>query len=270
MSAALRTATFDYRAYVGDELARRRGANPRYSLRGFAKTLGLDAGYLSKVLSGQMPLSLGAAKKVVAALKMSDAEAQLLIEAIADGARERHDRVAAPRERAPVSRQEVDADAYAVIADMHHYAILEATYLPDFEPDARWVARRFGITKLEAEYALARLVRLGLLGYVDGVLKKTSRFVTTKDKSYSTPALRQSQRQILKSAMKALDHDPIERRSANGMTMAIDPAKLPLAKQMIRDFMAHLCEVVEAGEQKEVYQLSVQFFSLEQNLVPST
>ena len=70
----------------------------------------------------------------------------------------------------------------------------------------------------------------------------------------------------MRGAVIALENDPLERRSTTGMTMAIDPSKLPVARKLIEDFMFKLCEVLESGERAALYQLSVSLFSLDGRL----
>jgi uncharacterized protein (TIGR02147 family) len=248
-------AILDPQTFLKNELGRRQSNNRRYSLRAFADALGLNPGYLSRVLSGQTTMTVGAAKRVVLALRLSDAEAKGLIAGAMRAKQLKAVAKSAPGldpEAPPPRAQEIEADAYAIISDMHHYALLEATFLDDFQADPRWLGRRLGITTLEAQYAVDRLLRLGLLKTDAG----------TKDKGKTTSALKKSQRQILRMALNALESDPIETRSSTGMTMSIDPAKLPLAKQMIQSFMEQLCEFLESGERREVYQLAVNLFGV--------
>lgn len=259
---ALAEITFDPRQVLVAELERRKRRNARYSLRGFAADLGVDAAQLSKILAGKAPLSVSAAQKVARALGFDDGEANQFIESAAEGLKRRVLKKDRP-EATPV--RELDADAYALISDMHHFLILEATFLEDFESDARWLAKRLGKTVIETEHAMARLVRLGLLRQEGGTLKKVDRHVTTSDKQLTTPALKDSQQQILRATQRALVQDSLETRSTTGMSMAIDPEKIPVAKRMIQSFMEQLCTYLESGERKAVYQLSVSLFSGERN-----
>jgi uncharacterized protein (TIGR02147 family) len=66
------------------------------------------------------------------------------------------------------SAQTLGLDAFHLIADWYHYAILELCTCEDFEPRAEWVAERLGITANETELALERLQRLGLLEITKG------------------------------------------------------------------------------------------------------
>ena len=60
-----------YRVFLLEELRRRKGKNARYSLRGYARALGVDVGFLSKLLSGKALLSLDLADRVAKKLKIT-------------------------------------------------------------------------------------------------------------------------------------------------------------------------------------------------------
>jgi transcriptional regulator with XRE-family HTH domain len=56
----------------------RKDKNPRYSLRAFARSLGVSSGQLSEILSGKRPLSHKLARRVSIALALTENESQEL------------------------------------------------------------------------------------------------------------------------------------------------------------------------------------------------
>ena len=46
-----------FQSILADEFARRRGANPRYSLRAFASSLGMEHSTVSQLLRGRRPIT---------------------------------------------------------------------------------------------------------------------------------------------------------------------------------------------------------------------
>ena len=60
-----------YRTLLLNEFTARIARNKRYSKRAFAKRLGVDNGYLSKLLSGKILLSLDVAGKMAEKLALS-------------------------------------------------------------------------------------------------------------------------------------------------------------------------------------------------------
>lgn len=246
---------------LSSELKRRKAANSRYSLRAFARSVGIDASLFSKILKGHIP-TVATAERIADGLGIASDERAAFLKSLVD-ARAEAEAAALPGAKAPEQTREIGADEFQVISRLYHYGLLEMTYLADFSPDPRWIARRLGITKLEAQYAIDRLLRLGLLERRDGTLVKTSKMLATKDKARTGPALIERQKETLKLAALALERVPIERRSANGMTMAIDPAKLPIAKALIIKFAEELCQVLEVGERTALYQLTMHLFPLD-------
>ena len=65
MSLPVNQKYFDYRLELKQVFQERRGRNPRYSLRSYARDLDLGVATLSQVLSGKRHLSVKNAKKVV-------------------------------------------------------------------------------------------------------------------------------------------------------------------------------------------------------------
>ena len=65
--------------FLRRELDRRLSTNPRYSLRAFARHLGMSPGELSEVLREKRPMSAKACQKVSRALDLSPAEFKQLL-----------------------------------------------------------------------------------------------------------------------------------------------------------------------------------------------
>ena len=101
------------------------------------------------------------------------------------------------------------------------------------------------------------VARLGLIDQKAGKLRKTNKDLRTTD-GISSAALRKSHKESILQAAETLDNVPVDERDITSMTMAIDPAKLPLAKKLIRDFRYRLADLLECGARTEVYNLNVQ------------
>ena len=69
----------DYLIYIFNE---RKEKNPRYSLRAFARSLGVSSGQLSEILSGKRPLSHKLARRISIALALTDSEGQRLLQLV--------------------------------------------------------------------------------------------------------------------------------------------------------------------------------------------
>jgi uncharacterized protein (TIGR02147 family) len=265
-----------FREIIHQELAARTGRNPAYSLRAFAKGIGVSPGTLSQILNGKRVPSVRLTKKLIQTLGLNPKETLAFLHSVATAHRGRtlqrksrffHGFQMSVPEPADDAK-ELSLELFQVISDWYHYAIMMLVETEDARLEPRWIAAQLGIGITEATLALNRLLKLGLLKRVNGRLKADGAYLTTADKNLTTPALRKHQRQILEKALASLDNDPLEVRSSNSLTMAIDPDRLPKAKLMIEKFNRELCAYLEGGKRKRVYQLSVNLFPMQKTRSP--
>lgn len=224
--------------YLRQELLRRRSRNIRYSLRAFALLLGVSPSFLSKVMNGKKAVSEETFMKMASRLHLDDDQIEIF-------------RVKLPGFKpSRMIFTPVDADRFQYISDWHHYAILEAVTLEDFEASPEWLGRKFGISEHRARIALNRLLRLGYLS------RKPSGEIARKVENHTTAALptpsgacREHERQILELAIQALDGTDISRRDQSSMTLAIPSSRITEAREKIDQFRREMCLIAEASVQ---------------------
>lgn len=265
-----------YQQKLKSELAGRCERNPRYSIRAFAKALNVDVGALSRILSGKQIPSFKLAQTLLAALNLEAEELDQFMDSVAETQKGRNLERLSPLVRKYKTKltdakpSDLSIDLYRILADWYHVAILELTFTDEFQPNPRYIAKELGITVTEASLAVGRLESFGLLKIEDGIYSKTNAALSTADKHLSTPALRKNQKQFLDKAIHSLENDPIQERSITSMTMAIDPEKLPIAKQMIREFNQSLCKFLESGKRKRVYNMEIALYPLQVKTQPKS
>lgn len=120
-----------FRELLGDRLAHARARNARYSLRAFARDLGLHHGTLSQLLSGRRPASVRQIRAIGARLGLDDACI------------------------ARCCAHELDAVVRAIAAR------------PELRHDSRWIAERTGLSVDAVNAALHRLLSTGALRMVE-------------------------------------------------------------------------------------------------------
>lgn len=256
----------DYREFLKDSLEQRSQKNPKYSLRAFARDLDLAPQILSAVFNNKKGISVEVASKIATRLGLNEQESNYfcdlvdLTHARSVGAR----KIAAlrlARYKQELKFQNLKMDAFRLISDWYHYAILELTFVQGFKSDTAWIAKRLKISQHEAQQAVERLLRTGLLIEEKGQYTKAETHHTTTH-DVPSEAIRNFNRQILQKATDALTFQDVSERDLTTMTMAIDVKKIPEAKKRIRAFRHELTEFLETGERKEVYCLSLQLFRL--------
>jgi uncharacterized protein (TIGR02147 family) len=156
-TVATSTAPGTFRLYLQAELARRCAGNPQYSLRAFARHLGIDHATLSQLLRCKRRFTRDTIERLGNRLGL---DAHVLADYIACEDQTGHLRRSAG---ALQEVQQLAHDTANLISDWYHLSILELLQLPQFQADSRWIARVLGITPDEVNIAVTRLVRLGLL-----------------------------------------------------------------------------------------------------------
>ncbi len=242
----------DVQTLIRSELARRTARNPRYSLRAFAKASGISHTVLSLVMNGKRQLSRKAAIKLADFLALAPEARAALISS--------RDVAGVP---SPIEYQQISLDTFAVISDWYHYAILSLLDVPGSRFEAKWIARALAISENEAQLAIDRLLRLGLVEVdVKGVARQAGKPLKIENTN-STAATRQFHRQLLEKALDAIEGVMPDERDYSAMTFAMDPSLVPYARKKVQAFRRELSAELEAkGNAKAVYQLTVQVFPL--------
>ncbi len=230
----------EFRVWLQDEFSRRCRTNSSYSLRAFAKQLDFDSSTLSQILSGKRKVSDKIVQKV-------------------------YDKLGQPpikNENTSSQYMLLSMDAFTVISDWYHYAILDLTLIKNFKSDPVWISSQLGISQLEAKLAIERLLRLGMLVQKYGKLKLSKVTNTNYIEGQTSSAHKEYQRQIITKALHAIDNCPQDRKDITSMTMAANSKKIKEAKEKIKKFRRELCAFLEDGEKDSVYQMGVQLYPL--------
>src|SRR5437868_10916749 len=82
-------STNDFRTFLEQELTRRSSANPNYSLRAFARDLGVDSSFLSKLLNGKRSMTARTIYTLAPRLALSEEQIQGFVQK-ANGRRRRY------------------------------------------------------------------------------------------------------------------------------------------------------------------------------------
>ena len=253
----------DIRIYLQDELVRRCKKNPKYSLRAFAKVLGLESSALSKILAGKRSVSREMLKRFAQKLALSPKD----LKTFEANLSETRGRPRAGEEtpiNAALNYQQLALDHFQIISEWYHFAILELTAIEGFQPSYAWVARTLGISVSEARAAVERLERMEMLEITDDGkwIDRAGNLTNIAAPDFSAAALRKMQTQFLAMAIDAIEGVSPELRDNTGMTMAIDRAKIPEAKKRIAKFRRELCAYLQSGKKDSVYQIGIALYPL--------
>jgi uncharacterized protein (TIGR02147 family) len=244
-------------ALLSDELRRRAHANPRYSLRSFARHLNLSPGALSEILRGQRDLSLKSVPNVAKAFGLNAVEGLHLLQ-LAQSAKAPPETSLGP---APVPRQALNENVFSLVSEWYHFAILNLFDCEALQWKAAWISARLGISRIQAQMAMDLLLRVGLVERQKGrYFAKNSEVVSPAN--VPSTAVRNYHRQILEKAILALETQNLQERDFGGCGFAIDITQLPALKKELSDFQDRLLAKYAKGKKTEVYFLEMALFKL--------
>jgi uncharacterized protein (TIGR02147 family) len=256
---------FDFRDLIIREFEQRKSRNARYSLRAFARDLGLKAPKLSQILKGACGLSVERGRDIAKKMNLSNEEKELFLVYL-----EAHfSRSALAKGRAKLKLEtslsdlQLALEQFKIIADWHHFAILELIKVPGLSHTAEALGKRLGLDKKTVQTATERLEALGLLQ------KQKDRWVAaeqTVSTTYDIPSkhIQEHHTQVMQKAMSALQEVPVKKRDFSTMMLAIPGDQLEEAKNFINDFKDKFD--LKFGKSKSpdrVYALGIQFFPLD-------
>jgi len=258
-----------YRHILQSEFEKRIARNSIYSLRSFARDLGLTASRLSEIFNEKQGLSKNKAYEICTKLGLIGEERELFILSVqASHARKKVEKLEAQvklQKKLLQREKEVSTDYFKLIEGWHHFAILELSTMQDFESQSKWISKKLGITMNEAEIAIERLIRVGLLEEIDGIYEKKEDFVhTTSD--IPSESIKTYHKQILEKSIDALYFQTVDQRDFSSINFKINKGDIPQIKERIKRFRRNMIEEFSADHGENLYTYSTQLIRLDKDI----
>lgn len=247
-----------YISKLKESLSLRQRSNPSYSLRAFARDLGLDSSTLSQIINGKRSIPAKSSRELALKLNLGVKESTLFVESINRSLTSIDDIKISPLDQ----RFMLDESYHKVIAEWEHYALLDLFDLSDFESSKSYIMRKLDLTETRTEVVINNLLTCGLLiRDEEGKLKKSYPDIRTTEDAKGD-ALNQAHLEELDLAKLKLQQIDKELRDYSSSTFAIDMHKMTEAKTIIREFRQKMTALLKNGEKSDVYMLAIQFFPL--------
>ncbi len=228
------------------EFIKRSQINSSYSIRAYAKYLEVDHSLLSKIMRGKLSLSQKMAYKVGGKLGLT-------ISQINDYIQEKSEKN---------ESEQISEDIFTVMADWYHFAILELIKTKKSSSNVTDLSETLGVSELEIEMALSRLIRLGFI-----FVRKNNIFLQKSNNNWfdhekSSESRKVLQKQLLAKALEAVDKTSFENRINSSLTIAINKNKIKKFSKKIEEFIKESGDFLNGHNKNEVYQLCVAFYPL--------
>lgn len=254
------------RRYVDDRIKK----NPLYSMRAFAKQIGVSPSHLCRVLQGKKNLSSDSALKIAFELNFSIRKREEFLDLVSYETADEHTKQALykkiQKKNYKSQHRTLNIELFSVISDWHHFTIFELAKTAEFKSDPKWIAKKIGLSLTDTKSAIDRLIRVGLLSKLEDdtlIPNEKAEIQTSDDISYL--AIKKHHEQILFKAKSAL-LSPVDSREFQSLQFSLNPKDLKIAKLMIRNFVKEFEDTFKSKNGNEIFQLSLQCFALTKEL----
>lgn len=255
----------DYREWLKGEFARRKEKNPSYSLRAYARDLGLQPPRLSEVLKGKEGISEKTGRRIADRLKLKAKSKKYWLSLVqSQSGRSQLTRLQGQKNLEAIWEAKkysaISEDEFHFVSDWYHGAILELTQVNDFKPDEKWISEALGLPLSTVEAALQRLENLKILKRTKKGkwLVKPEGFMVGGEVPSS--AVRKYHRQLIEKGLVSLLNDPMEKREINSMIVAIPSQRMDEFRQAMGQFIEQFWDRIKDDEKDDLYGLSLQLF----------
>lgn len=262
---------YDFRFLLIKEFQRRKSKNNSYSMRAFARQLSVSPAFICQIFNGKRLLSYEKAIQFSQKLSWPSKRKKLFLSLLqyqkASSEYAKESLLEQIHDFSELNFMELQHDQFQLIAEPHHFAIIELCDLKGFQENPDWIAKRLGITVNQAIDAIDRLKRIGLLVYQNEKLVKSTPRHRIKD--LPSNAIKTFHLKHLKNAENALETQKFEFRDFSGITVALPKSKIPEIKDLIRDFRNKINSFcTKQTHPDSVYHLAVQFYQLDKETKP--
>lgn len=242
----------DVGAYLSQFFEKKRGKNPRYSIRAFARDVGISSGRASELLRGIALPGRILRKRIAEELKLNkNQKNQLNLLA------ENH--VSRRKKNQIKPGFQLDEKEFTLLPEWQHFAVLNILNTADAKPSIAWIASRLALSEATVQDSLQKLMRARLIEEAGGFYKTVHQHLTSTS-TIPSAALRSYNRQMIERALWSLENIPLELRNVTSIMMTANPDNLYKLKVLTNEFKQRAAQLFGEGEATEVYSLCVQIF----------
>ena len=253
---------------LSEVLSERQASNSSYSLRAFARDIGLSPQQLSNVMNGHRGLSIPVAERIAKELNLDSHQKEFFIQSLkAKFSISKNQRIVAQAKLSELQTsggsKSLQLDLFKTISNWYHFALVELIKISKGRKNTiEWFSAKLGIPENEVNLALGRLERLELISKTSQGWKVNQDTVVS-DQGIPTEAVKNFHRQLLEKSIQALAFQNGDERYGSSSTMPVKVKNVNRAKKLIQKFRVDFAKEIsdhEGGE--EIYGLSLQFYRL--------
>ena len=262
----------NYRSFLRERLIQKQKKNPQFSMRSFAKQLGIQPAFLSYVLNGKRDLSEEMTAQFIDRLGLTTDEGKRLELLV------RYEKAQSPTQKKRLLEQlnelspnqsplrNLSVDHFVMVSEWYHFAILLLVRLESFDWSVSNVAKTLNLTSLEVEQALERMMALELIEWQKGMRPTRTETRLMVESSTSNAALKKYHTQLFEKATQGLEAFTPQERITSTQNIVLSEKQLPAANTLIQECFRKLIDLSATRlPDAEVYHVGIHAFPLTQN-----
>lgn len=257
---------------------KKRAKNTYFTLRGFAKKLGVSPSFASRILSGKQDLPIERLNQIAEILEIDSVNITLIkknllmdylkiIQLSPSEYKELFSTTQLPVEN--YKEITVPEKQFNVFDPWYNAALLDFSTCHNFRLDFKWLEKQLKVPADELQKSWNFLLEQGYIKSTEtGHYEKTDKHLRLSS-TLSIPTLRRFHKNVINKSLEELNNKVeqrhFERRLITSATVAVSPEKIEEAKKKIMNFMMELSLFCSQDSQcQDVYALGCLFFPLSQ------
>ncbi len=249
----------NYYAFVLRDKFASRQKNRKYSIRDYAKDLGLPSSTLALSMSGKRPVPKKMINQVINRLSLNKKETLLFKDSL-DKNNKRLSNLSIHEKFE--NRYILDDANYKIIAEWEHYALITLMELDNFVFNLTNISKTLGISLERSEEVSQNLIQAGLIEVNSETEFKILNGPLRTTEDIKSLALQSSHLETLELGKKKLLEVDINERDFSSICIPIDKSKMKEAKNLIREFRKRMGSLFQNSPKNDVYQMAIQFYPL--------
>ncbi len=250
--------------------------NPNYSMRSFAKKLGLSPGGLSLILNKKKKLSVARAYEVANSIELNSNEIEYFVtlvqlesslnEKMKHQCLEKLKKLNPRLQNAKELRKALlNLEKFKMISKWYGLVILELLSEVENNWNFKTIQTYLNISKNELELMLERLIKLGLILEYKGIYKRITSSILV-DSSYPNDGLRNYYKEIHKKSFESITEQTPNEKVIGTQVFAFDTDQLKDVEKLTYEYLDKLEELSLKGKNKtQVYQALANVFCIATN-----
>lgn len=246
--------------FLKEDLNKKKEKNKRFSLRSYAKQIGIEHSTLSKLFSGKRNMTFDLANKILTNLNVQSSIKNGLILTLIDD--KNFSQNPKDEEFIILSDQEMQE-----MLQWHYHALITYFGVPHFDRTKSAAARFFNLSMETVQNACDILFKCGVIKY-DGetVISDGVKFATQlapRTSAHREAWIKKMQGDFIQQSLESLNGD-VDKSYFGGGTVSIPVEKFDEAERRIKEFIRTLFVWLDEDTVKrnDVYRMNVQFFPM--------